>query len=209
VPRWIPSIRRRDPPPPWQHPFALAFTGVRGLVSLAAALAIPLTVENGSPFPHRDLVLFLTFTVILVTLIGQGLALPALIRALGLANLGRRERHRDRAEESEARQRAIEASMARLESLAAERQIPEDLMNGLRAHLRGRLRQAVDRGDGDQADRARGLLIDEIELKLLAAERDAVNDLYQERGLKAEARRHIERELDLREARIQSLLAED
>ena len=209
VPRWIPSIRRKDPPPPWQQPFALAFTGVRGLVSLAAALAIPLSVEDGSPFPHRDLVLFLTFTVILVTLIGQGLALPALIRALGLANLGRRERHRDRAEESEARQRAIEASMQRLETLAGERQIPEDVMNGLRSHLRGRMRQAIDRGDGDQADRARGLLIDEIELQLLAAERDAVNDLYQERGLKAEARRHIERELDLREARIQSLLAED
>ncbi len=209
IPRWIPSVRRKDPAPPWQWPFALAFTGVRGLVSLAAALAIPLTIENGEPFPHRDLVLFLTFTVILVTLIGQGLALPAVIRALGLANQGRRERHRDRDEEFEARRIAIEATLARLDKVAAERHIPEDVIKSLRAHLKGRLRQVVDRSDGDTAHRARSQLIDEIELLLLAAERDTMNDIYQDGKLKAEARRNIERELDLREARIYSLLAED
>ena len=209
IPRWIPSVRRKDPPPPWQWPFALAFTGVRGLVSLAAALAIPLTIENGDPFPNRDLVLFLTFTVILVTLIGQGLALPAVIRALGLANQGRRERHRDRNEEFEARQTAIEATLARLDEVAAERHIPEDVLKGLRSHLKGRLRQVVDRSDGDAAHRARSQLVDDIELLLLTAERETVNDIYQDGKLKAEARRNIERELDLREARIYSLLAED
>jgi monovalent cation/hydrogen antiporter len=209
IPRWIPSVRRKDPPPPWQWPFALAFTGVRGLVSLAAALAIPLTIENGEPFPHRDLVLFLTFTVILVTLIGQGLALPAVIRALGLANQGRRERHRDRDEEFEARRIAIETTLARLDKVATERHIPEDVLKGLRSHLKGRLHQVVDRSDGDAAHRARSQLVDELELLLLAAERDAVNDIYQDGKLKAEARRNIERELDLREARIYSLLAED
>ena len=100
LPRWLfPAIRRKDPSPPWQWPFALAFTGVRGIVSLAAALAIPLTTESGQPFPDRDLILFLTFAVILVTLVGQGLMLPAVIRVLGLAHAGRRERHADRAEE--------------------------------------------------------------------------------------------------------------
>src|SRR3954453_4322001 len=53
----IPALRRRDPYPPWQQPFALAFTGVRGVVSLAAALAIPLTTATGEPFPYRDLIL--------------------------------------------------------------------------------------------------------------------------------------------------------
>ena len=82
LPRWLfPSIRRRDPSPPWQTPFMLAFTGVRGTVSLAAALAIPFTTVNGQPFPDRDLILFLTFAVILATLVGQGLMLPAVIRA--------------------------------------------------------------------------------------------------------------------------------
>ena len=93
LPRWLfPPIRRRDPSPSWQVPFVLAFTGVRGIVSLAAALAIPFATTNGQPFPNRDLILFLTFSVILVTLVGQGLLLPSVIRALGLAHAGRRER---------------------------------------------------------------------------------------------------------------------
>ena len=74
---------RRDPSPPWQQVFVLAFTGVRGVVSLAAALAIPSTIASGAPFPHRDLILFVTFGVIIVTLVGQGLMLPAVIRWLG------------------------------------------------------------------------------------------------------------------------------
>src|SRR6202043_3654404 len=93
LPRWLfPRIRRADPSPPWQWPFALAFTGVRGIVSLAAALAIPFATADGRPFPDRDLILFLTFSVILVTLVGQGLMLPTVIRWLGLAQAGDKER---------------------------------------------------------------------------------------------------------------------
>ena len=64
LPRWLfPPIKRRDPSPPWQWPFVLAFTGVRGIVSLAAALAIPFATANGQPFPHRQIILFPTFSV--------------------------------------------------------------------------------------------------------------------------------------------------
>ena len=125
LPRWlIPAVRHKDPSPPWQWPFALAFTGIRGIVSLAAALAIPLTTESGQPFPHRDLILFLTFLVILVTLVGQGLLLPTVLRALGLANAGRQERRANRVEEFTARRRAIETTLERLDQLTAERQSP-------------------------------------------------------------------------------------
>ncbi len=97
LPRWLfPPIRRKDPSPPWQWPFVLAFTGVRGIVSLAAALAIPFATVSGQPFPDRDLILFITFCVILATLVGQGLLLPIVIRALGLAHAGNRERRDDR-----------------------------------------------------------------------------------------------------------------
>src|SRR5262249_58125350 len=76
VPRWLsPALRKRDPAPSWTWIFVLSFTGVRGVVSLAAALALPLTLANGTPFPHRDLILFITFGVILVTLVGLGLML--------------------------------------------------------------------------------------------------------------------------------------
>ena len=121
LPRWLfPAVRRKDPSPPWQWPFILGFTGVRGIVSLAAALAIPFATNSGQPFPDRDLILFLTFSVILVTLVGQGLMLPSVIRALGLAHAGRRERHADRVEEHDARRQAIEAAMERLEQIETE-----------------------------------------------------------------------------------------
>src|SRR5215211_2310935 len=95
---------------------------MRGAISLAAALAIPLTVQDGSPFPGRDQILFLTFCVILLTLVLQGLSLPLLIRRLGLVEAeGEEER-----EETEARLRTAEAALAKLEELAAEGRVRED-----------------------------------------------------------------------------------
>jgi CPA1 family monovalent cation:H+ antiporter len=210
LPRWlVPAIQRRDPSPPWQWPFVIAFTGIRGIVSLAAALAIPLTLANGQPFPGRDLILFLTFCVILVTLVGQGLALPAVIRALGLANAGRRERHTDRLEEFAARQQAIEAALDRLDRLTTERGLPEDVIKPLRAQHRDRLRRVLRRSDGDAEHGKLMALSDEIELLLVAAERQLINELYCRGQLKDGARRRIERELDLREAHFANLLAEE
>jgi Na+/H+ antiporter len=210
LPRWLfPSVRRKDPSPPWQWPFVLAFTGVRGIVSLAAALAIPFTTASGQPFPDRDLILFLTFSVILVTLVGQGLMLPAVIRALGLAHAGRRERHADRAEEHQARRQAIEAAIERLDQLTRDRQLSEDSVKPLRAHQHERLRHIENRSDGDDRHRKLTELHDEIELALIAAERQRINDLFRSGKLKDEARRRIERELDLREAHLANQRAEE
>src|SRR6185369_17999526 len=78
------TLRDRDPCPPWQHVAIVAWTGMRGMVSLAAALAIPVTIGNHTPFPGRELILYLTFCVILATLVVQGLTLPPLIRSLGV-----------------------------------------------------------------------------------------------------------------------------
>ncbi len=208
LPRWlVPSIARTDPAPPWQWPFALAFTGIRGTVSLAAALAIPLTIESGAPFPERDRILFLTFSVILVTLVGQGLMLPAVIRALGLANAGRRERHADRLEEFAARREAIEAARERLDELIAERELSEELVRPLRARHHERLKAVERRSNGDDAHRQTVELHDEIEFLLITAERRRINDLYRDGKLKDEARRRIERELDLREAQLTNVRA--
>jgi Na+/H+ antiporter len=206
LPRWlIPAVARKDPSPPWQWPFVLAFTGVRGIVSLAAALAIPLTTDAGAPFPHRDMVLLLTFVIVLVTLVGQGLTLPWVIRKLGLANAGRRERIEGRAAEFEARRRAIEAVIDRLDRLAAENRLPEDICARLRAHHRDRLKGIELRGDDDEGHKERVSLLDGIELDVVAAEREFINDLYSRGELKDEARRRIERGLDLREAQLANL----
>jgi Na+/H+ antiporter len=203
LPRWlIPRIARKDPSPPWQWPFVLGFTGVRGIVSLAAALAIPLTIDNGQPFPDRNLILFLTFAVILVTLVGQGLSLPAVIRWLGLAKAGERELQIDRAEELLARRQATDSAMQRLERLAAERALPGDLVLRVRARHYERLWHFERAPEPQKSHAELAAPSDEIELLLLAAERERINELYRQGALKDEGRRRLERELDLREANL-------
>jgi CPA1 family monovalent cation:H+ antiporter len=200
LPRWLsPALARRDPSPPWTYPFVLGFTGVRGIVSLAAALAIPFVLDSGQPFPDRDLILFLTFSVILVTLVGQGLMLPAVIRVLGLANLGERELQADRIEERLARGHAIAAAIERLEQLGTERGLSDEVMQRCRTGLRERLGHFEEGPGGNESHQGPP---DEIALLLIGAERDRVNELYRQGTLKDEARRRLERELDLREATL-------
>jgi CPA1 family monovalent cation:H+ antiporter len=203
LPRWvIRPIARRDPSPPWQWVFALGFTGVRGIVSLAAALAIPFTTDNGQPFPDRDLILFLTFSVILLTLVGQGVMLPSVIRLLGLANAGERELQTARIEELLARRHAADAAIERLGLLTTERGLCDDLVQQLRTEYDERVGhfERTRKAGGDR--RGRTAQHDEVELLLIAAERERINGLYRQGTLKDEGRRRLERELDLREASL-------
>src|SRR4051794_37825850 len=210
VPRWLSaSLRRRDPSPPWQWPFVLAFTGVRGIVSLAAALAIPFATADGSPFPGRDLILFLTFSVIVVTLVVQGLMLPLVIRALGLAHAGRREHEADKAEECEARRQAAIAALSRLDELTAAGNFSEEILRPIRIRQRHRL-EHIEHGDElDDRDRNFRDLHDEIESLLIGTERRHINEQYRAGILTDVSRRRIERELDLREAELLNQRAEE
>ncbi len=206
VPRWLfPALRRRDPYPPWQHPTLLGFTGIRGIVSLAAALAIPFTIADGSPFPDRDLILILVFAVIFVTLVGEGLTLPMVVRALGLADAGRRERMAEREEEFKVRRLAVAAAIERLESLAKSRKLPEPVVRPMLAHLHRRLEDVGHRKAGNEDHKKLAELGDELELALIEAERELVNKLYRGGELKDEGRRRIERELDLRDTLLANL----
>ena len=116
-------IRERDPYPPWQYPALIGWTGLRGAVTLAAALALPLTTSSGSPFPQRDLLIYLAFCVILATLVLQGLSLPLLIRLLHLEDDGSAAK-----EETKARIHAADAALARLDELAAEDWVREHIV---------------------------------------------------------------------------------
>jgi Na+/H+ antiporter len=203
LPRWLSaSLRRRDPSPPWQWTFMLGFVGVRGVVSLAAALAIPLTTAAGAPFPDRDLILFVTFGLIVVTLIGEGLALPSVARWLNLGRDAAEEREREHKAELEVRAEALKVAQERLQKLADRGEISTDVHTALRArhdYRTGRLpRFGPDGLDGSDAHS----MAAELRTELIAAEREYIYRMLQEGKITDEARRHIERELDLEEASI-------
>jgi CPA1 family monovalent cation:H+ antiporter len=202
LPRWLsPSLSRRDPLPPWRWLFFLGFVGVRGVVSLAAALAIPLFTDAGTPFPDRDLILFVTFGVIVVTLIGQGSLLPVLVRWLGLNEHAAGERRREQEAELAVRSQALDAGRERLERLVADGKISPEALAIMRArhdYRAGRLpKKAPDGGDV-------AALAAEARMDLIAAEREYIYRMLQEGRITDEARRRIERELDLEEASIDS-----
>jgi Na+/H+ antiporter len=200
LPRWLsPALARRDPAPPWQWPVFLGFVGIRGVVSLAAALAIPLTTLTGTPFPHRDLILFVTFGVIVATLVGQGLLLPGLVRWLALGSHAADEREREHAAELSARAEALNVAQNRLDRLAAEDRIAPEVLAILRARHRdraGRLPRNASNGVDTAAAAA------DLRWELIAAEREYIYQLFREGKITDEARRRIERELDLEEAGI-------
>ena len=200
VPRWIvPGLAKRDPLPPWQAVFLLSFTGVRGVVSLAAALAIPYALDNGNPFPHRDLILFVTFGVIIVTLVGLGSLLPLVVRWLGLSRLGSEEHMSEIEAELAARQAALAEVEQRLEQFANERALPPDVVELLRTRNRSRT-QILPTDLGDGLDRTR--LSATVKKELIAAERAFVYQMLRDGKITDEARRRIEYELDLEEAAL-------
>jgi monovalent cation/hydrogen antiporter len=200
IPRWLsPSLRRRDPQPPWQQIFVLGYTGVRGVVSLAAALAIPLTIASGDPFPHRDLILFVTFGVIVTTLVGLGLTLPLVIRWLDVAKHRTEERRREQEAELTARHDAMDAGLRMLEDFAREQPLPDTVAAALRTRDETR-RQFNMRKSDDGAEHEK--LGATLRLKLIAAEREYVYQLLRDGKITDESRRRIERDLDLEEASI-------
>jgi CPA1 family monovalent cation:H+ antiporter len=200
LPRWLsPSLAKRDPSPPWQGPFTIGFVGVRGVVSLAAALAIPFALNNGQPFPHRDMILFITFGVIIITLVGQGLMLPFVVRWIGLTRLGKEEQAGAIQSELEARASALEQVEKRLEKVIAERELHDDVVQLLRTRNESR-RQILPTNMDDALSRVRQSA--ELKKELIDIERDFIYQLLREGKITDEARRRIEYELDLEEASV-------
>jgi monovalent cation/hydrogen antiporter len=177
----------------------LSWAGMRGVVSLAAALALPLTLSGGQPFPAREAVVIVTLTVIVLTLVGQGLTLPWLIRALRLGtDAGLRE------EEARARQRLLEAATRRLDQLYPVWPGHQPLLDQLRETYRHRsehVERQRDAAGGDGEDRE---LIEHREIRrtVIDAEREALLRLRAEGEVGDEVLRELERELDLEERRM-------
>jgi CPA1 family monovalent cation:H+ antiporter len=203
---WIPRrlsrrVRERDPMPPTAQLALVSWAGMRGGVSLAAALAIPLTTDAGDPFPGRDLILFLTFCVILATLVFQGLTLPAVIRLLRLEDDG----EDDAREEAQARIHAATAALLRLEELESEDWVRPDTAERVRGGYnfrRDRFSVRLD-GEDDGSIEARSQDFQRLRRELLNAEREAVQELRRRREISDDVARRVERDLDLEDARLE------
>jgi CPA1 family monovalent cation:H+ antiporter len=204
LPRWLfPALARREGPRA-KGTFVIAFTGIRGVVSLAAALSIPLQ-SDGSTFPDRGLVLLATFAVILVTLVGQGFSLPWVIAKPGIAEHGKKEADAEKRREINARLASIDAALARLDTLEGAVSAPDTVRalrrrnEDRRAYFVAACRDLVH-GDISSASAA-------LQLQFLGAERASIAELYYRDEISDEARRRIERELDLEDARIHDAAA--
>jgi monovalent cation/hydrogen antiporter len=193
-------IRERDPYPPWQYPVLVSWMGMRGAVSLAAALAIPLQTDAGTAFPARNLIIFLTFCVILVTLVFQGLTLPALIRKLGAPSDEGAE-----LEEVKARKHAAKAAIARIDDLAAEDWVREETADRMRALYDYRLRRFASRfDDGDDGSlEDQSMSYQRLRREALDAERAAVFDLRNRGVINDEVMNRVVRDMDLEDERLE------
>jgi Na+/H+ antiporter len=193
LPRLLsPKLRARDPYPPAQAVVIVSWAGMRGVVSLAAALAL------APEFPERALILYLTFCVILATLVGQGLTLPWLIRALGVTAVG----DGLEAEEAHARLTAVEAALRRLEGLRGEYPGHLPLIDQIRESLEHEVTH-VSPGEDVAIDEAAQEQLDHraIRFAVLLAQREAVIQLRDDRVINDETLRRIEVELDLEAVR--------
>ena len=205
LPRLVwPPLQRRSPQTPWRHVFVVGFTGIRGVVSLAAALSIPL-MAGDAPFPDRGMLLLVTFAVILVTLVGQGLTFEALIKKLGLADVGRREAAKAKRQEVAARIAGIDAALAQLESLEGAGASPAAVEAIKRRH--GDRRAYFVAACKDLESGEVGGAYTALQLRFLEAERASIAALYAKGALDDEARRRIERELDLDDSRTRHAAA--
>ena len=208
LPRWLwPPLRKREPPPNWRPAFLIGYTGLRGAVSLAAALSVPLTV-GGSPFPQRDLILFTTICVIVTTLVFQGAALARVAEWLCLGRAGAREAASNSRAESAARVKGVDAALALLDRAEQSAGRPSPAIEALRRLQYERRANFVDGTDEAQAD-IPVTVVNALRLDLIEAERKANSAEYEKNRITDEARRRIERELDLEEASIRHSMARD
>jgi CPA1 family monovalent cation:H+ antiporter len=172
---------------------------MRGVDSLAVALAIPFTILSGEPFPHRDLILFVTFGVIIFTLVGQGLMLPYVVCWLGLNRIGKREHKDEIKAELRARKAALKQVERRLKKAIKDHDLPDEAIEHLRTRHQSRV-QILPTNLTEGLDHMRRTA--KVKAELIDAEREFIYKLLRDGKITDEARRRIEYELDLEEASV-------
>lgn len=201
LPRLVPAVAARDPNPSWRAVAVLSWAGMRGVVSLAAAFGLPLSMDDGSAFPDRELVVFLTFVVVIGTLVLQGLSLPWLIRRLGVTGV---DPTADVLAEAAAVGDAAKAGLARLDELVASGEATDDVVDRLRTRTQVRVDAGWERL-GRQDRETPSAAYRRLRRAMIDAERQELERARDEGRLADEVLREARRDLDFEEA----LLARD
>ena len=160
------------------------------------------TLPNGDPFPYRDLILFVAFGVIFVTLVGTGLTLPPVVRWLGVAKNGRSEHVAEHEAELAARRQALQAALASLDAMTDDRELSEEVIKLLRMRHETRSNQLPEALDPDPDTPDVTAVGIDLTRELIGIERQFIHALLRDGKITDEARRHIERDLDLEEASL-------
>ncbi len=195
-------VREQERFPKWQNVTIVGWTGMRGVVSLAAALALPISTQDDSPFPGRDLILFVTFAVILTTLVVQGLTLPWLIRTLRAREDGEEERR----EEIHGRLAIAQAALERIDELSSAEWTNDETIERVRALYEFRRRRfKVQAGKLEDEDgiEERSLQYQRLMHRIYDAQREVLVGLRDDGEVSSEVMRRLERELDLEESRLE------
>lgn len=197
LPRWFSSkVRKREPELAAKNVAIVAWSGMRGVVSLAAALALPLTIGENLPFPNRDLIIFLTFAVIFSTLVLQGMTLPILVRKLGIkADTGGQE------EENHARYAIATSVIEHIEENYALG-LSDSVLNQIKSKYEIRI-QRLRKDENNNLTEEQIQEFHRIQRELIKQERTYLDSMHKTRKIGDEALRKIEHELDLEEARLE------
>jgi NhaP-type Na+/H+ or K+/H+ antiporter len=197
--RWRPQGRVLDTGElPWTQRVVLGWSGLRGAISLAAALSIPVSV-GGRPFPGRNLIVFATFCVIAVTLVGQGTSLPWLLRRLSLVGSDVELR-----QHALAHRRLAEASLRRIDELSAEGRVSDQVAEAVREIQERRLDQARAQSEDSHASRDSASSATGVQRQLLALQRQVLRQLHRDGEISFSVMRDLEREVDLEAASLET-----
>ncbi|AKD54264.1 Na+/H+ antiporter [Spirosoma radiotolerans] len=201
LPRWFSKrIRQREVKPSWQQVSVVSWAGMRGVVSLAGALALPLTLPNGQPFPGRDLILFITFGVIFCTLVLQGLTLPVLIDELNV-----RAVVDEKLEERKLRRKMAQQVITHLEANHSAGSVHDDVLNYVKNAYELRINELNGMLRANNASNRPAELYQEairLQLELLSVERAVLSEQRKDSLLDDDTLRKLEQELDLEAARL-------
>jgi Na+/H+ antiporter len=204
VPRMLfKSIRDKEPSPGWKGPFVISFAAMRGVVSLASALSIPLVLPSGEAFPHRNIILFVTFVIILITLVGQGLILPLLLRLINIKEID--ETIPEEKQEAIIVQRMKKKALETITSQHAAEIQQNSLVNHMKRKLESEVTLIDDKmhciKNADHHLEAMAVSRD-IHRKMINTQRNELRVVRHEKVFEENVIRHLEMQLDLDEAKL-------